>query len=43
MHWLKVIDRRCDMDFLQCYSDTDEELAKLAWGFLKAGMSVEVV
>lgn len=43
MHWLKVTDRRYGLDFLQCYCDTDDELARLAWGFLKAGMSVEVI
>lgn len=43
MHWLKVTDRRYGLDFLQCYCDTDDELARLAWGFLAAGMSVEVV
>lgn len=43
MNWLRVTDRRCDLDFCQCYSDADEELAVLARGFLRAGMSVEVI
>ncbi len=42
MNWLRVTDNRFG-DFCQCYCDVDEVLATLAWGFLKAGMEVEVV